>query len=158
MPLDRGKLFETVFEFRSAIEQCWTEESARTVPEITVYGPGIPGGQCAVTCLVLKDVLKEKFPEYRVRLVGGSLRSSDDRVLIAQHVWLEISDGDVVIIDPTADQSKEIHEPVIAGSLKEIQEKGLSYTATEIENDHGESKHPKRFVRYQVLKRAFAQR
>ncbi len=156
--IDRNALLEVVREFRSQIEACWSDESAYHVPEITTYGSGISGGQCAVTCLVLWDVLTKEFPQYRIRLIGGSLRSSDDRILIAQHAWLEVFDGDTMIVDLTVDQCDEIREPVVLGSLKEVQERGLLYDAREIEDDHGETEHPKRFARYQILKRAFTQR
>lgn len=158
MSPDRERLFQIASEFRSQIEACWSDESAYHVSEIVTYGVGIPGGQCAVTCLVLWDVLTREFPQYRIRLIGGSLRSSDDRVLIPRHAWLEVSDGDAMIVDPTADQCDEIREPVVLGSLKEIQERGLFYVATEIEDDHGETEHPKRFARYQILKNAFVRR
>lgn len=152
---DREKLFSVVSNFRSAIAPLWTEETAFKVPEIAEYGPNIPGGQCAVTCLVLKDVLAGEFPDEPTFLVSGEVRSANGEILIGDHAWLKFGiDDDALIIDPTADQSPVIDETVILGTESELVERGLRYIEKEIESDYGETEHPKRFARYGIL-RAF---
>ena len=151
--VDREKLLMIVSDFRSAIAPLWSEETAYKVPEIAEYGPNIPGGQCAVTCLVLKDVLAGEFPNEPSFLVSGEVRSVNGEILIGNHAWLKLSIGeDALLIDPTADQSPAIPDPVIIGTESELTERGLQYIEKEVESGHGEHEHPRRSGRYNVLK------
>ncbi len=151
--VNRDRLMKAVDDFRAAIEPCWSEESAYRVPEIQLYGPYISGGQCAVTCLVLMDVLRQKFTDEQICFVNGQVQSNKGDIVIRDHGWLQVGSGeDVVIVDPTADQADTIDEKVVMGKTKELEELGLQYIGNEIETSHGEIEHPKRFKRYQILK------
>lgn len=151
--IDREDLLHIVFDFRSTIAPLWSKATAYKVPEITEYGANIPGGQCAVTCLVLKDVLAGEFPNEPTFLVSGEVQSANGKILIGDHAWFKVGIGEeAIIIDPTADQSSEIDEAVIIGTESELAERGLRYVEKEVESDHGEKEHPGRFGRYQLLK------
>ena len=153
---DRSKLFSIIAAFRLKIERCWSEESAYKMPEIVTYGAYVSAGQCAVTCLVLMDQLHQEFPGLSVALVSGQLQSTEGKIMILDHGWLQVGLGtDRVIIDPTVDQAASIQDAFTIGSEAEMIKKGLSYIPREIENDHGEVKHPNRFKRYQILKKAW---
>lgn len=153
---NRERLQEIVTAFRSKIEPCWSEDSAYKVPEILQYGPDISGGQRAVTCLVLIDVLREEFPTEQILLVSGQVQLTKGDIVIRDHGWLQVCSGeDAIIIDPTADQAETIGEKVVIGTEKELEERGLRYLGREIEEGHGEIEHPKRFSRYQILKKAW---
>lgn len=154
--IDRSVLLGIVEDFRKKIEPCWSEESAYKVPEIEKYGPFISGGQCAVTCLVLMDVLNGKFPEEHIFLVSGQVQSLNGEVVIRDHGWLRVDSGtNAVIVDSTIDQGTGIAEKVFIGTFLEIRAHGLHYIEKEIEADHGEREHPGRFKRYKILKSAF---
>lgn len=154
--MEVSKLTSAVEEFRSKIEPCWSEESAYKAPEILEYGPHISGGQCAVTCLVLMDMLHYEFPNESICLVSGQVQSTSGDVVIPDHGWLLVGSGEnAVIIDPTADQADTIDEKVIIGTAKELEEQGLRYVGNEVEESHGEIEHPKRFKRYQILRQAW---
>lgn len=150
---DREILLKIVSDFRSVIAPLWTEETAYKIPVVSKYGANIPAGQCAVTCLVLKDVLVVESPNEPTFLVSGELRSTNGDVLIGDHTWLKLGFNDnAVIIDPTADQSPVIADLVIIGTESELAERGLKYVEKEVESSHGEHEHPKRFGRYGVLR------
>lgn len=154
---DTNELKEVVLFFRNKIEPAWTEESAYKIPEITKYGPFISGGQCAVTCLVLKDVLKEKYPELHIYLAGGQLKK-DGSIIISAHNWLKIGEGsNAIIIDPTVDQANGVSDKIIVDTVISLQTQGFDYIENELEADHGEELHPNRFRRYQLLKKNFEQ-
>lgn len=153
---NRERLQEIVSAFRSKIEAYWSEESAYKVSEIRQYGSNISGGQCAVTCLVLMDVIHEEFPTEPIFLVSGQVQSTNGDVVIRDHGWLQVDSGEnAFIIDPTADQAETIGEKVVIGTEKELEERSLRYIGKEIEEGHGEAEHPKRFNRYQILKKAW---
>lgn len=155
--VDRQKLLSIVSHFRSTIAPLWTEETAYKVPEVSKYGANISAGQCAVTCLVLKDVLAVEFPDEPTFLASGELRSANGGVLIGDHTWLKLGAVDAaVFIDPTADQSPVIADRVIIGTESELAGRGLKYIEREIESTHGEIEHPKRFGRYRALKNAMS--
>lgn len=157
--LDRNNLTAIVSAFRDAIEPCWSEESAYKVPEIQRYGACMSGGQCAVTCLVLMDVLHSELPDEQIFLISGQLQSTNGEVVIRDHGWLRVGSGaGAVIVDPTADQAASISKKVVIGTVVELEEQGLHYIEKEIETDHGESEHPKRFKRYMILKNAWDHR
>lgn len=151
--LNQARLKVIADKFRRVVELSWSESTAYKVPEITKYGPGISGGQCAVTCLVLKDVLEKEFPAEKFLMVSGQLQSMDERVIIRDHGWLQVGSGtETIIIDPTADQAPEIKEKVTIGTVSELEQKGLRYIEKEIESDYGELEHPNRYKRYSKLK------
>jgi hypothetical protein len=157
--VDQKRLRMVTENFRSAIEPCWSEGSAYKIPGIAQYGPFISGGQCAVTCLVLKDVLAKEFPGIPTFLASGQLQSTDGQVVITDHGWLKVGLGDqIVIIDPTADQAPQIQEKVIIGTTVELEVRGLRYIEKEVEDGHGEIEHPNRFKRYTILKNAYMPR
>ena len=149
---NRQHLQEIVSGFRSKIDPCWSEESAYKVPEILKYGSNISGGQCAVTCLVLMDVLNEEFPTEKIFLVSGQVQSTKGDIIIRDHGWLQVGSWQkAIVIDPTADQANTIDEKVVVGTAKELEERDLRYIGKEIEEGHGQSEHPKCFDRYQIL-------
>lgn len=155
--IDREKLVETTAIFRRQIELCWSEESAYKVSEIQCYGTYISGGQCAVTCLVLMDILHSILPNEQIFLVSGQLQSTNGEIIIRDHGWLRVGSGtNAIIVDPTADQAETINVNAIVGTEKELEERGLRYIVNEIEEGHGEIEHPKRFARYQILKKAWS--
>lgn len=148
-------LRDSVLAFRNEVESAWSEKSAYKIPEITEYGPHISGGQCAVTCMILKDVLKAKYPELQVNLVGGQLRK-DGLAIISAHNWLKIGEGgNAVIIDPTIDQANGVTNKVMVDTVFDIKAQGFDYIENEVEADYGEELHPNRFRRYQILKKNF---
>lgn len=149
------ELKDITSNLRHKIESAWSDESAYKVPEITEYGPFISGGQCAVTCLVLKEVLEQQLPELKTYLARGQLKK-DDSTIITDHNWLKIDEGDeAIIIDPTADQAKGITDKVIVDTVSNLQSQGFDYVEKGLEADYGEELHPNRFRRYQMLKRRF---
>lgn len=157
--LDQTELIRAVEAFREKIEPCWTDVTAYKVPEIQKYGPYISGGQCAVTCLLLWDVLQDTFLHEKIVLVSGQVLSNDEDVLIRDHGWLRMGSGsECLIIDPTADQAASIQQKVVIGTAEELERRGLRYIEKGVEVNHGEAEHPKRFKRYQVLKDAWVSR
>lgn len=157
--IDKGKLLQRIQKFRKDIEPSWSDRSAYKIDEVRVYGPYISGGQCAVTCLVLKGILEEEFPGLHCQLVSGSLETVEDEVLIRDHGWLIVhANDDELVIDPTADQAESIHDKVIVGTVFELEAKSLRYKQKVVEQDYGETEHPKRFARYQILKNAYDKR
>jgi ASC-1-like (ASCH) protein len=157
--IDRSALRKIVDDFRKEIESCWSEESAYKVPEILGYGPHISGGQCAVTCLVLMDVLRDELPDEQIFLVSGQLQSISGEIVIRDHGWLRVGSGtEMTIADPTADQAESVSEKIIIGTVGELEKKGLRYIEKDVEDSHGESEHPKRFKRYLILKDAWDHR
>ncbi|MSR85718.1 hypothetical protein EXS71_04795 [Candidatus Uhrbacteria bacterium] len=154
--MNLNNLASIVRAFRTSIEPCWSKESAYKVPEIKNYGANISGGQCAVTCLVLMDVLHDKFPDKQIFIVSGQLQSTNGEIVIRDHGWLQVGSGtSSIIVDPTADQAASISEKILIGTASELEAKGLRYIEKEIESDHGASEHPKRFQRYVILKNAW---
>lgn len=157
--IDREKLEEITAIFRGQIEPCWSEESAYKVPEIQFYGAYISGGQCAVTCLVLMDILHSILPDEQIFLVSGQMQYTNGEIIIRDHGWLQVGSGsNTTIVDPTTDQAASILEKVIIGTASELAEKGLHYIEKEVESNHGELKHPKRFKRYVILKNGWTSR
>lgn len=157
--LNRNNLTSVVEAFRLSIERCWSAESAYKVPEIQNYGAYISGGQCAVTCLVLMNVLRDELPDEQILLVSGQLQSTNGEIVIRDHGWLRVGSGtDAIIVDPTADQAVSISDKTIIGTISELEKKGLRYIEKEVEADHGALEHPKRFKRYMMLKDAWDKR
>lgn len=149
------ELKNIVLSFRNQIEAAWTEESAYKVPEIIHYGPFISGGQCAVTSLVLKDKLEQEYPDLQIYLAGGYVEK-DNSTIIGSHNWLKIGKGEsAIIIDPTIDQANEVNEKIIVETAQDLRDKGIVYIETELESNHGEQLHPKRYQRYLILKKNF---
>jgi hypothetical protein len=148
------ELKETVRAFRRQIEPAWSETTAYKIPEITQYGPYNSGGQCAVTCLVLMDVLGEKYPNLKIYLVSGQLKRGE-KVSIVTHNWLRVGNGSqAVIIDPTVDQALEVKDKVLVDTIKNLESQKIYYVESEVEEDQGQQLHPKRFSRYVLLKEA----
>lgn len=141
--------------FRQNVESCWSEETAYKVPDIQEYGPGVSGGQCVVTAMLLKQELEKISFHTNITLHLGSVTDLNNRVLIPNHGWLSVAvRQEKYIVDITIDQAPRVDCKIIF-SKHPGESHGLIYKEKKDLTDREMVAQKDLFRRYRILKESY---
>ncbi len=125
-----GQVAAYVKQYREEIEPHWSEDLLYAE---FVAPPGVSAsaGYCGPSSIILWLKLRTLFPSEEFSLAVGRVYKNSTELIIGKHVWIAWHQKlkGAMVIDVTADQSRDVDEKVVVEDINVLAARGVNYIA-----------------------------